>query len=60
MFQALSIGSSCPVFTHSKVDNQGLILERGKWFSYGNWELFVQTSWSEECVYIYLHAPMVQ
>jgi len=29
-----------PGFTGSEVDNQGLILDRGKGSSYGNWGLF--------------------
>ena len=38
-----------PAFTGSEVDNQGLILDRGKGSSYGNWGLFPPQVKSPEC-----------
>lgn len=41
--------TASPVFTGSVVDNQGLILDRGKGSSYGNWGLFPPQVNCPEC-----------
>lgn len=38
-----------PAFTGSEVDNQGLILDRGKGSSYGNWDLLPTQVNCPEC-----------
>ena len=38
-----------PAFTGSEVDNQALILDRGKGSSYGNWGLFPPQVNCPEC-----------